>query len=93
MQTPSEIHYRIKKCFCNQCFQMSTRPEWFIHQKEATEDRHKRDYTTDLYDEWIANQNNENMMERDGNSRKLIFYYIILSYIISTKREIYSQCS
>ncbi|KAI7846706.1 hypothetical protein BDC45DRAFT_542618 [Circinella umbellata] len=35
MQTASEIYYGIKKCFCNQCFQMSTRPEKYIHQKKV----------------------------------------------------------
>ena len=79
MQTASEIYYGIKKCFCNQCFQMSTRPERFIHQKESTEDRHKCNYTTDLYDEWIANQGNEDMMDLDDNGRDL-FFLIKLRY-------------
>ncbi|KAI7846572.1 hypothetical protein BDC45DRAFT_577066 [Circinella umbellata] len=46
---------------------MSTRPEKFIHQKESTEHRHKRDYTTDLYDEWFANQGDEDIMDLDDN--------------------------
>ena len=79
MQTASEIYYGIKKCFCNQCFQMSTRPEKYIHQKESTEDRHKRDYSTELFEEWIASQGNEDMMDLDDNGRDL-FFIIILRY-------------
>lgn len=90
MQTAAEIHYGIKKCFCNLCFQMSTRPERFIHQREATEHRHKRDYTTDLYDAWIASQGNGDLMDLDDDGRELIFYFIILSYITPTKMAIYS---
>ena len=74
MQTAAEIHYGIKKCFCNQCFQMSTRAEKFIHQTENTEHRHKIDYTTSLYDAWIADQSDENMMDLDENGRRLSLF-------------------
>ncbi|KAI7847416.1 hypothetical protein BDC45DRAFT_563926 [Circinella umbellata] len=46
---------------------MSTRPEKYIHQKESAEDRHKRDYSTELFEEWIASQGNEDMMDLDDN--------------------------
>ncbi|KAG2214183.1 hypothetical protein INT45_010577 [Circinella minor] len=46
---------------------MSTRAEKFIHQTENTEHRHKIDYTTSLYDAWIADQSKENMMDLDEN--------------------------
>ncbi|KAG2210367.1 hypothetical protein INT45_004656, partial [Circinella minor] len=49
------------------CFQMSTRAEKFIHQTENTEHRHKIDYTTSLYDAWIADQSDENIMHLDEN--------------------------
>ncbi|KAI7846960.1 hypothetical protein BDC45DRAFT_576387 [Circinella umbellata] len=58
---------------------MSTRPEKYIHQKESTEDRHKRDYSTELFEEWIASQGNEDMMDLDDNGRDL-FFIIILRY-------------
>ena len=74
MQTAAEIHYEVKKCFCDLCFQMSTRPEKFIHQKEATAYRHKIDYSTSLYDAWIADQSNEDMMNLDENGRKLSLF-------------------
>ncbi|KAI7846844.1 hypothetical protein BDC45DRAFT_576540 [Circinella umbellata] len=52
---------------------MSTRPEKYIHQKESTEDRHKRDYSTELFEEWIASQGNEDMMDLDDNATPAFF--------------------
>ncbi|KAI7846615.1 hypothetical protein BDC45DRAFT_542719 [Circinella umbellata] len=81
MQTAAEIHYEVKKCFCDLCFQMSTRPEKFIHQKEATAYRHKRDYSTELYEEWIASQGDEDMMDLDDNEVLLKNYKCVLHLI------------
>ncbi|KAG2207793.1 hypothetical protein INT45_001792, partial [Circinella minor] len=87
MQTAAEIYYEVKKCFCDLCFQMSTRPETFIHQKEATAYRHKIDYSTSLYDAWIADQSNEDMMDLDENINAAESDPVMLGSMLGPDRE------
>ncbi|KAG2212507.1 hypothetical protein INT45_000346 [Circinella minor] len=66
---------------------MSTRPEKFIHQKESTEDRHKRDYSTDLYEEWLANQGDKDMMDLDDNVDAVETESVMLESVLDPEPE------
>ncbi|KAG2213755.1 hypothetical protein INT45_009560 [Circinella minor] len=68
---------------------MSMRPEKFIHQKESTEDRHKHDYSTDLYEEWIAivNQGDKDIMDLDNNVDTVEIGSVILESVLDPEPE------